>query len=420
MLKLLLRQIKKHRAGLIPVLLAWVIGGTLLFKYNDSCLAALSRLVVRLPEPGTQRPVEALKYLEDARGIIAEKEIRLDLMARLCGKTPIKWTDDRELYRPHWLEKIRSWNLATAPDASAVVIEPDEYWKENRPVVLEALSLVMNAQALAFEITAADRALPEGETILVPDELGRYARALCNDQIAVLAWGDYVEFQEIRAFRRMMTADPNLEETYRYPVEQEILILESLREDPLYLRALREYAAGDPPLPEGGGTCGDTNFRLPCAAPRETLKVWNKELYFAPAAARPALHLRLGRLHRVLAKEAGTDEHLLLALDQFTGATVSIPLEEEARLGLTRLFLMLADRAPVGAPRREFFERAYDEIKMLSLITRGRGLTDREFRELTRHTLIGLGRFQDADCFADLARNVNGGLTRPHCQDFRL
>ena len=426
MFKLFLRQLKKHRAGLIPVAIVWILGGYVIFTNHHACLATLSRWTVTLPGPGEQRPAAAMQYVEAARELIADDEIRLDLMHKMCNRHELRQADERDLYRPHWLEKIRSWNLAE-PGSPSRVVEPSEYWDEHRATVLDALRSAVNAQALAFEITPGDLGLPEGETILVPAEVARYARAVCRPQIAVLAWGDYVEFQEVRAFQKLQTGEPELAENYAYPAEQQILILSALQEDPNYLRALREYGAGEPPLPEVGGTCADGNFRLACGAPLEAVKVLNKQLYFAPARSRPLLHLRLGALHRVLERETSDPQHLGRALDHYAGATESAPTEEEGRLNLARIFLMLADRSRTASPdagreHRLYYERAYEELKQISLIKKGQGLTDDEFRELARHILIGLDRFRDADCFADLAHPTPGtdGLTRPHCKDLRL
>ncbi len=358
MLRLIIRQIFKQWKALLPVALVWLVVGYFLFSEDHntykkiyitlfsvseqevplppdkhSLLVTLSRLFTDLPGPGQQDPEKAysayvkpaLARLEEERESLVcslplvncrsrQKIIRLDLMERACHSIPLRHEVDEFQYPPHWLERVKDWNLESrgAGGNNLALVEPSRYWKEKAPLVLASLQELVNALSYAYEIPPSVQEDPEkARLILLPELISRLSRAVCRKEMGILAWGDYAEFLEVRAFQKEEKLDPDLEEVSLYPAEREILLLESLKGDARYLQALREYAAGSI-------SCSGASFSLSCYSPAESLKVHNKLLYFAPPGSRAEIYHTLGRLHASLALRSAPDKqksHLEEALN---------------------------------------------------------------------------------------------------------
>ncbi|MCR9144396.1 MAG: hypothetical protein NXI24_19310 [bacterium] len=442
MLRLILRQILKHKWPLLILSVVWIGAGVFLFQNSHNMLAWLVRLTVELPEPGRQDPMSALGYVNEARERV--RPIRLDLMERTCGSfLPLRYTGSVEDFRPHWLEKLDAWQIQT--ESGPQTVEPDLYWRDNLGDVLTSLRDAVSAMQFAYEITGADQGDPTLETTVVPDLVARLGRAACRPELAMLAYGDYARFQEERAWLHITDGKPTPSRAGPAPAladlgptERERLILEKLSGVPEYIRALRMYLGGPPVDPADASACngrigtalpngrpaGNQDLRLACVAPVEALSIYDRLLKVSPGADGPALHRDAALVRLMAARRAGGDaaaEHRAAAIQHLTIASGSYTTEFDARVELTRLYLARAtelealsqDDAAAGS-----YALAHDEIRQLALLSRRRDFREQDFRELARRTLMGLGRFRDADCYSDMSSNRYG--TRGHCLDLVL
>lgn len=369
-------------------------------RHRFELLSGLSRAFVSVPEPGESNPAKAADYIETARKRSAG--IRLDLMAKACSRFPLRYEGELDYYKPHWLERYREWNLETSaerePEPSQVV-EPDQYWKENKTAVIDALKSAVNASVFAYDIPAGAR---EGwPAVHVPDEIVLYARAACLEPVALFARGDYIEHREARARRDLLKENPDFELKYTFEQDRLLFILDGLRNDERYRTSLREYLGGS--IPSKQSACRGRDYRLACIAPMEAQIVLQKIIYTAPSSDLPGLYVQLGSLHLLL----GGKEHVRLAADFYSGGTQDSATQRDARAGLVRAFLALGD-----------IERALEQLSQTSLLYKDWGRTDGEFRYLARSVLIKAGRFREADCYADLSELPSG--ERDHCQGFQL
>ncbi len=156
-------------------------------------------------------------------------------------------------------------------------------------------------------------------------------------------------------------------------------------------------------------------------------------LRVSPAADAPALHRELGLTRLIAAGGKGSQSdraaissraaqaHRQAAIEHFILASGAYETEFDARLYLARLYL---ERAAELETLRETpaasaaYALAHDEVRQIALLNRRGDFREDEFRELARRTLMGLGRFRDADCYAPM-RNLSHG-TRSHCQSLVL
>lgn len=380
--------------------MVWAAGGWWIFRHRFELLSSLSRAFVSLPARGESNPQEAAGYIEKSRQ--KADGIRLDLMEKACSRFPLRYKGDLDFYRPHWLERYHEWNLQSSeerePEPSDIV-EPDQYWKDHKSAVVDALRMAVNASMFAFDIPAGTK---EGwPAVHVPDEIARLARAACLEPVALFARGDYIEFREAKAEQEIRKDIPDFELKYTFEQDRRLFLLERLKNDERYRAALREYLGGSIPISKSA--CRGRDYRLACLAPQEALEVLQKIIYTAPSAALGNLYVQLGSLHLLL----GGKEHAQLAADFYSGGTQDPAVQRDARAGLIRSFLALGD-----------VERALEQLSQTSLLYKDRGRTDGEFRDLARSVLIKAGRFREADCFTDLAELPSG--ERDHCRDFQL
>ena len=429
MLNLILRQLAKHWKGLLPVCVIWIICGYYILDYKHDLLTTLSHWFINLPEPGTQNQARAYEYVKTARERIKkgrtgffcrtfdtegckeerilEGNIRLDLMRKACRHISGKYKGD-DAYRTHWLEKLEEWNLINKTDSSRQSIDsdntivPEHYWKTNKDNVMESLKDLIDAMNYAYEISPSARGEIRGKTWIIPELITKYSEALCMDIPGILAWGDYIEFQEIRAFRSIKKEKPDFEKEYIYPAEQEMRILQKLKYNPKYILALKKYSAGSPPSRGNLENCKRGPYRLSCLSQPEAIKIINKLLYISPEHELPGYRLNLGLIY-LMRVNAGERNFLEKSLDNLYEASSNHGTEREARIIMTGIFL-----------RKKDFKQAYDQIKQLQLIPP----RNKEYRKLVRLTLIGLGRFTDADCFSDMSKLEFG--KRAHCRKLEL
>ncbi|MEQ9364901.1 MAG: hypothetical protein RIF32_11690 [Leptospirales bacterium] len=441
MLRLILRQILKHKWPLLILSCVWIGAGYFLYHNSHNMLALLVRLTVDLPEPGRQDPLSALGYVKDARERV--RPIRLDLMQRTCtGFLPLRYTGSVEDFRPHWLEKLDNWQIQT--ESGPEPVEPDLYWRDNLEEVLASLRDAVNAMQYAYEITGTDQGDATLETTVVPDLVARLARAACRPELAMLAYGDYAHFQEERAWLRITGGKASAVARDRAgpapiladlgPGERERLILEQLAGVPEYIRALRLYLGGPPVDPGDASACngrigavgrmGNQDLRLGCVAPTEALSIYDRLLQVSPADDGPALHRDAGLVRLMAARRSGgkaAEAHREAAIQHLTIASGSYATEFDARVELARLYLAWATELEAlgrsGEAARKY-ALGHDEVRQLALLSRRRDFRERDFRALARRTLMGLGRFRDADCFADMSSNRYG--TREHCLNLAL
>ncbi|HBS05835.1 MAG TPA: hypothetical protein DEA96_12770 [Leptospiraceae bacterium] len=400
MIRLILRQMSKYRWPILGLALVWLAAGYWLMNNRYGIVSFLASISTDFPDPGHQDSSHAyFKYVKPAMDSIEEEGIRLDLMKRACPERSERPFFEVNLARNHWLDKIRNWNIAP-PGERPRVVEPEGYWKENREQVLESLQDLIHATYYAYEVTGEDRGLPGKETILIPALISRYAEALCMPLVGRLSWGDYVEFQEQRAYLELEKGEPEYFQ-YRLPAERDLLALGSLRNSRNYQEALLQYLGGGAPgsfSPEGCNTRS-----LVCLAPREAFQVYNKLIFAAPEERLPYLYLEQGQVLGWLARkgDASFEDPYTLAMDSFSGAARHRSLEVPARIEITRILV-----------HTERYEEARAELRQISLIFNIEAPDAADVRELARKTLSAQGLHREADCFSEIR-----GTVRPHCQN---
>ncbi len=459
MLKLFIRQLLKQWKAIIIALSIWLIGGYFFLSPHQTYLrmalqrlnggvpvwtpdrgylfSRLSYFFAHRPNPGRQEPQYAFdKYLlpvlqqidspgkgfpcttslsDGACGRLGVDEgVRLDLMADTCQMLPRNFVPPDFRLRPDWLETTKHWTLARASRENESgglerhLIEPDSYWISHRDQLLASMEDLMNAMDYAYEIPRAIHRIPDKGDILLPMVISRVGNALCRPDAGILAYGDYVNFQEVRAYRDRVQKNPEEgKEEYIFPSEKELLTLSSLKGDNRYIEALRIYTGGVAPDPIQTGECSIDKFVLACYAPREALKTFNKLLYYASDRETPSLQFLLGKIYLRLGWNSNDTDMLDRAANFFQGSAQSPDTEYDSRVYLLKLRLKWKD-----------YDKAYIELLRLNAILANRGMEDGEFRQLARTTLMGLGRFKEADCFSTMVGMPTG--SRKYCEAFRL
>ncbi len=445
MIKLLIRQIFKRWRGLIPVLLVWLVAGYLIFSDHHRQLRSLfapervntvspvskhnifrkmSYALLNLPEEGTEKPdraffdyiLQAEETLKQDTGFFCKMgsyvslcdipptdSVRLDLMEKACERIPRSAVTIDEKFPTDWLEQIRTWDLDRRSH-SRYLTEPDSYWAENQERVLRALQLSIQALQFAYEIPPEVHQEAGRPTIVIPALVEKYGRAVCHKEAGIMAWGDFVRFQEIRAYKKISESEEDkVIEKYAYPTETDLLVLNSLSESRSYLNALEHYSGGSVPDPWQTDLCGIGNMLLSCYAPEEAKDIYNRMLYFSAKNNRTSIYLNLGKIYVILYKKYRDKSNLDKALNYFTAATQSFSTERDSRLMLIRLFI----------EKKEFIS-AHKQLEQMARLMRNRSSEDEDFRKLARLTLMGLGKFSEADCYADLAELSFG--KRSHCE----
>jgi len=424
MIRLIFRELKKHTKGLIFLLLCWAIGGYFIYENRHQIPVLLSRLFLSLPESGSQDAEKAYDdYILPAQQIIAvdldfwctnmpawlggctEKEtlsnqINLEIMEKACRK----YTGPEIPDKPHWLESIREWNISPydkSEDLSRTV-EPMEYWDENNETVLLALEKLIQGTSYAWEIPADIRNDGNPKTLLVAEIISRYAKAVCRYDRALMAWGDYMEFQELRAGVQAEKNNPDAYRKYKYPSEKSLFSLRSLKNNENYIRSLREYSAGSAPETLLFG-CRNAPLNLVCASPDETIKMLNKMIYFSRAEDLPGLYLKLAKLHML----SPSAEVKRKSLDYLAGAENYPGTKKEALIFTIRYLLMEGNTG-----------EAYKYLLKLKTVLPEGGRNDGEYRRFARTILMRDGKHKEADCFSEKSETVLG--VREHCKNLNL
>lgn len=436
MFRILIRQLLKHWKALIPLSLVWLAGGYYFFSPNHDWLRQLLagkespdtihiptihdlfrwsvRSMVSTPEAGSENPARAydhyvkpaLENLEVGGGSFAcalpeflgggceaPGQIRLDLMEKGCHRLPTRMTISKEYFRPHWLELSGKWNPAPVqPDGIRKKInypvEPDAYWEDHIQKVLDSLRYLVDGLNFAYRIPG-DVVNPgkpgQSDGILIPELIDRLGRAACVPFLGPLAWGDYADFLEEKAY---------VHSTRRTigPGEKWILLYEGeTGEMKDYILALKNFRAGVSPDPFSDTGCDGGKFQLSCYAPEQALEANYRLLSFTPASEQTPIFLELGRIHLSLYRKTGEAEHRKLAMDYLIGAMKSFDTEREARILVARQNLIEKD-----------YRSALRELLALELLYKKRGRRDPVFNSLAHSTLQGLGFFREADCFSPL------------------
>ncbi len=392
MLKLILRQLRKYRTPLFILLAFWAATGFVIFQQRFELLSFLYRLTVQLPDPGTQDHTTAYDFVRDARDALAEEDIDLQRMANSCPATfEHTFRPDEEFFRPDWLQRYlqqRDFTYAAGQPA-------DHYWMTHRETVSTALHYALEATLYAYELPAE---VTGAEPVLIPELVESLAAALCNPYPALRTWGNYVAFQEHRAYRELSLSESD-EARLSFPSERELLALGALRGNATYVKALRRYAGGPAPAdPEE--PC--TDFRLVCISAREAARITDRLIYVSPEDRHGMLYLNQARIYLRL-KQSDYREK---ALHRYAGAAAFRTSEVPARLEMASLLVS-----------EERYDEAYRQLHILDVILGPERHSNAAFRSLARRVLMGSGRFVEADCFSDEA---DRGGQRPACIDFRL
>jgi len=401
MIRLICRQLRNNWKGLVPLLIVWAIAAYLIFPYRNLLFSRLANFFAQTPEIGEEDTKTAYDdFIVPARELLGEagfwckqmpeflggcsdaqlaaSSVRLDLMIHSCRHLPIRFHLKES---PDWLETLKAWEAAGAEDLP--VTNPDHYWNENQGKVREALKLALHALQYAYEIP---KGVTGSDPLLVPELIAKYGEALCRSDIGILAWGDYAEFLEVREYKKI---EPDAAGYYLFTQEKNLMVLERLRGNKNYLRALKEYSAGAPP--DSGVTgCSTGPFNLVCAAPAEAIKTLNKLVYLSDRNDLPFLYLKLGKLIQFSNLPSHPpDSALHYYLSAFSYPTTRL----EAGFDLVRFHLN----------RREL-SRGYAYLLELKKILREKRFEHPTYRNLARHILIDLGRFEAADCFSEQTR----------------
>ena len=429
MIKLFLRQFVKHWYALIPILFLWILGGILIFNSKDETLIVLSRWFSSLPAPGRQKPMKALPLVlkamertgkekpgilcglyetESCRRKKGRVKIRLDLMRKACAFIPVKHYDTEDVYKPHWLKKRREWTIGgplggvrTGGIRPDELVEPREYWEQHMPDVLASLKDLIDASEYAYEITARNRGEARGKTWIIPDLLARYARALCLDDIALMIWGDYASFQENRAYNKLKNEDPDFAGEFIFPRDRELRVLAKLVHDNRYRLALEEYSRGTAPDAGVRVACFQGPARLACFSPDEARMAYNKLLYILPEPYQAGYRLKLGLLYMMLGRQ-GKKNYLNKALDHLSEAARDNAYVIRARMNMARVYIL-----------QDKYRLAREEVRQLRLVQ----AQGKEYRDIVRLTLMGMGEYKNADCFSDMAGSSYG--VKERCKNFR-
>ena len=211
MFDLIFRQIQRHKRPLFLILLSWLLGAYLIYQNHHQVFAYLSYFFSSPSLPQKQKPAKAYKYIKRAQLRLKEQKIDLSIMEKSCKQLPIRYRGDPEQFTPDWLESLKNWKLTAfkslkdkKTDSQKVeegIATMPDYWKEKHTFVLLSLRDAIDAMQFAYEINTA-QVNPETKNkkiIVVPRLVERYAKALCKDHLALLAWGEYLTFQERRA-----------------------------------------------------------------------------------------------------------------------------------------------------------------------------------------------------------------------------
>jgi len=370
--RLILRQILKHGGAFSLLLLTWIAGGSLLFSYRDDLLVFFSRLLSGTPDSFSQKPEEAAALYRDARALLNEGDVKLELLARACQKSePIT----EKLYRPHWLEQRREWNLGTR-DKPALTT-PESYFKEKQPIVLEALQKSLDA--MTFSFTFLDE---KGQTVYLPDWITELSRAVCQEQLGIFAWGDFVSFQENRLRQEIETGDSNLS-----PAAQEIVLLERLSQLPDYSLALVRYSGGDASSTECQA------MQLDCLTLEEAIRVFNRRLHLSQGKEGQAflnLAYLYGRRYKIKKERKDFD----LALDNYAAAGKDPALSADKVTQVALLYTIAGDHRKALEELDTFAQRPTPEMIVLR-----------------KRILSALGSHGSADCLHPLKSRL-----LPECQ----
>ena len=400
MLDLILRQIRRHQGPLFLVLLVWLIGAYFIYQNQHRVFAYLSHLFSSPALPEKQDSAKAYPYIKRAQKRIKEEKIDLRIMEKSCRKIPIRYRGEPEQFAPDWLDRLKNWKLETVEEAKEegsykkVAGLPD-YWKEKHAFVLLSLRDLINAMQFAYEVKAVEPKTKKRKLIIVSRLLEPYAKALCKDHLALLAWGEYLAFQERRAGGK----EP--------------------KGSRLYIEALRNYlgetgSAGlgessSPRLYSGPLTtsfCQRKRLNLSCLAPKESISTYQKLLRLEKASRIPGLHFKIAQSYLILASRESTkgavQRRRKQALVHLRFAAKSYDWEVEAHLGMARIHLK----------QKKYRQALSENIRRLKNLSRRPGFPHEEFSNLARQTLIGVGRPKDADCFSTLYRK--------HCPELNL
>ncbi len=407
MLKLIIRQILQRKTAVFFILIIWAISGYFIYQYKNEFFSRLSYL---FSEPslikGKQDFKKAHRYFRQAQLYIKENQVDLGLMQQSCNKIPIKFTGSIKQFSPHWLQKLEDWHLLSYEiknnvwsQQSAILAELPDYWQKNRSIVWKSLKSIADALQFAYEIPDIDT-----KDILLPHIFTNYAKALCVPHLAMLVWGNYVEFQERRVTRSIGNHSRGT------------LYLESLRGSTHYIEALRNFlGVFSSPSENGRGLRNSLSYPnremgLVSVNLEESIPFYEKLIFVEGAEARPSLHLSLGKIYHIVAQKY---------------ASVNLKKENyynKKALAHLRLAGQLSGLAAQAYEQIAFlwlekkkYGKAIVELRRLQKMRLKPGFSHREFIVLVRRTLIGLGRVNEVDCFIHTRQKQP-----PHCTGLNL
>lgn len=383
MFRLIIRQIVKNYKVILPLVVLWIIGGYYIFQNRFALLSTISRITANIPAAGTQNSHRAYHEYYLPAGKMVEG-IRLDLMAKSCRK-PIRKPVIEGLYiKPHWLEQLKDWNLSDSDPLrtdQAVIVDGDIYWMQNQETVLEALEIAVKGISYAYEIEP-DVSRQE-KTIFMPAFIQNLSQAVCDDITGLLAYGDYAEFLEIRAYRSIIKENPEYESMHPHPAERSVLVLEKLKNSENYRNALI-HALGARPVHQK--TLRSCSGNLNCLSPPDAVRIHDRLLYVSAERQLPQLYLGMGML---LAGSLNEYEQARPYLEEASG---HLETEFDARIELAEMYLKTKNP-----------DAAYSQMKQLYRSMTAVQEQSPVYRSMAKRVLEANGKFREADCFSDMA-----------------
>ncbi len=386
MLGLILRQLLQHKLVFFLFFGVWTTSAYYLITNGDQIFARLHHFLTSQSFSKRQNYHKAYQYILSAELRLKKNNIHLKIIEKSCKNIPIFYKGNIKEFAPHWLAKIEHWQVAPKNQFEQEMAQKDkvndfpEYWKEKHSFVLESLSDVINAMQFAYEIPLGIVSEKKG-LLLVPDVFERYARALCRPQMAMLAWGEYVTFQETRAAKKIQSND----------IEK---ILAELSDNALYIKALLNYIGNTSLKTQNQfvSFCSRKNNHLACIAPKESIITYQKLITIEKSGKTyRRYHINLARSYIIAGNRnpRHKKKYQAKALTQLQLATRFYKGETEARLGRATIFL-----------QQKKYKRALKELRYLKILSLKSQSIMKDFHHLSRRALIGVGRLKDADCFA--------------------
>ena len=380
-------MLKNYKRILIAISIVWLAGAYFLYQNHDYVISYWQYIFHSPDNLKKQNPVKAAKYLKRAQERIIKRKIDLKIMKKSCGKIKMKARTN------YFADTLSNFDWSKGKQVNTA--QMPAYWKKEQPFVL--LSLQDSLYALAFAY--------ESKKELIPNYIALYSEAICRPYVAFSAWSEYISFKERIAYIS----------SQKSKARDKRSMLSILSNDAKYIQALENYIGDigkqgadnleDFPSHE---TCSNkTSLNLSCVDPKESIIVLKKLIQIADKSRVSNWHLQIARSYLILSQEdkaKPAKEYHKKALTHLRSVTRASRQKTPARLLATRIYI-----------KENMYKSALQELKYLRFINEQKDNPYHEkFRTLARRVLTGVGRFEDANCFAPSGINNSFYRTKAH------